>query len=104
VSMIDWSDPDEMLGLLIEYVADESVASSEDADRYQFLNQLSRDLAAIVDLDFESVDRIELALREILTSQPREFSSDSVMAHVEACADELHRIGTVNGRGVHARR
>jgi len=28
MSLIDWSDPGEMLGLLIEYVADEMVAAS----------------------------------------------------------------------------
>lgn len=103
MSLIDWSDPDEMLGLLVEYVADEMGASSDDADRYQFLNQLSRDLAAIADLGFESIDRIELTLREVHDSQPREFASDSVMAHMEACADELHRIGTENRRGAPTR-
>jgi hypothetical protein len=39
MSLIDWSDPDEMLGLLIEYVADETVASHDDLDRADFLNQ-----------------------------------------------------------------
>ena len=92
MSLIDWSDPDEMLGLLVEYVADEMVAAHDDADRAHFLNQLSRELSAIAEQDFESVDRIALALREIHDSQPREFASDPVMAHVEACIEELHRI------------
>ena len=102
MSLIDWSDPDEMLGLLVEYVADETVAS-HDPDRAHFLNQLSRELGAIAEWDFESVDRIELTLREIHDSQPREFASDPVMAHLEACIEELHRIGTVNGREARTR-
>jgi hypothetical protein len=99
MSLIDWSDPDEMLGLLVEYVADETAASNDDADRAHFLNQLLRELNGIAEQDFESVDRVERTLREIHGSQPREFASDPVMAHVEACIEELHRIGTVNRGG-----
>ena len=94
MSLIDWSDPAEMLGLLVEYIADETVASHDDADRAHFLNQLLRELNGIAEQDFESVDRVELTLREIHRSQPSEFASDPVMAHVEACIEELHRIGT----------
>jgi hypothetical protein len=101
MSLIDWSDPDEMLGLLVEYIADETVASHGDADRADFLNQLSRDLGAIA-RHVESVDRIVQTLREIQDSQPREFASDPVMAHIEACIDELHRIETVNRNGAPA--
>jgi hypothetical protein len=103
MSLIDWSDPEEMLGLLVEYVADETVASRDDVDRAHFLNQLSRELGAIAEQDFESVDRIELTLRDIHDSQPREFASDPVMAHVEACIEELHRIGMPNRRGAPVR-
>jgi hypothetical protein len=95
MTLIDWSDPDEMLGLLVEYIADET-AASRDADRAEFLNQLSRELGAMTEQDFESVDRVELTLREIHDSQPREFASDPVMGHVEACIEELHRIARIH--------
>jgi hypothetical protein len=98
MSLIDWSDPDEMLGLLIEYVADETVASHDDVDRADFLNQLLRELRSIAEQELESVDQVELTLREILGSRSSEFASDPVMAHLEACIEELHRIGTVKGR------
>ena len=98
MSLIDWSDPEEMLGLLVEYVADEAVASHHDAHRAQFLSHLSRELGEVADHDFKSVHEIELTLRQIYASQPREFASDPVMAHVDACIEELHRIGTVNRR------
>lgn len=65
MGLIDWSDSDEMLGLLVEYVADEAVASHGDASRAHFLNQLSRELGAVAGQDFDSVDRIERTLREI---------------------------------------
>lgn len=102
MSLIDWSDPEEMLGLLVEYVADETVASHGDAGRAHFLNQLLRELGAIAEQDFESVDRIELTLRDLHDSQPSEFANDPVMAHVEACIEELHRLGAPERRGAPA--
>jgi hypothetical protein len=90
MTLIDWSDPDEMLGLLIDYVADEAIAS-RDADRSHFLQQLSRELAAAAEQGFETADRIELTLREIRDSQPREFAADEVMTHMDDCIEELRR-------------
>lgn len=96
MSLIDWSDPDEMLGLLVEYVADEAATAHDDPDRNHFLKQLSRELDALAVHDFATADRIELSLREIIDAQPRDFASDPVMAHLEACIEELLRIETVN--------
>jgi hypothetical protein len=98
VSLIDWSDPEEMVGLLVEYVADEAAASYRDSDRAHFLNDLRRAIGAIAAQDFESVHRIERALREIHGSQPTEFASDPVMAHLQACIEEMQRIGTLDHR------
>lgn len=93
MSLIDWSDPDEMLGLLIEYVDDEALASHDDADRARFLNRLSRELGALAMQDVRPAGRIARALHEIRDSQSEELASDPVLAHVEACIEELHRIG-----------
>jgi hypothetical protein len=98
MSLIDWSDPDEMLGLLVEYVADEAATSHDDSGRAHFLNELSRELGAVAVRAFETADRIELALLEIRDSQPRAFASDPVMGHLEACIEELRRIETVHRR------
>lgn len=65
MSLIDWSDPEEMLGLLVEFVADEADASQCDVDRARFLTALSRELAGMVEHDVGSVHRIELQLREV---------------------------------------
>jgi hypothetical protein len=93
MSLIDWSDPDEMLGLLVEYVTDEALTENDDADRADFLRGLSRELENLSGQDFASVDQIANAIREIRASQPREFLNDDVIAHVDACIEELHRIG-----------
>jgi hypothetical protein len=76
MSLIDWSDPDEMLGLLVEYVADEAATSHDDPDRDHFLNQLSRELGVLAVHELATADRIELSLRKIIDSQPRDFASD----------------------------
>ena len=92
MSLIDWSDPEEMLGLLLEYVADEALMSHKDPERARFLDDLSRDLATVAEQDFDSVELIAHALREVCDSQPKEMAEDPVMTHVEACIEELERI------------
>ena len=93
MSLIDWSDPEEMLGLLVEYVADESIGET-DADRAAFLRELWRDLEDLSGRQFESVNGIVDAICEIRAAQPAEFLSDAVITHVDACAEELRRIGS----------
>jgi len=87
-----------MLGLLVEYVADERVASHGDADRAEFLDRLWEELVGIAEQNSESVQQIELCLQDIFDSQPSEFAHDPVIGHVEACIEELIRIRTVNHR------
>ena len=93
MSLIDWSDPEEMLGLLVEYVGDEAVASG-DHHRIAFLHELSAQLTALTREDAGSAVAIERRLRAIAEDQPAEFAADEVMVHVHACIDELRRIAT----------
>jgi hypothetical protein len=92
MSSIDWSDPYEMVGLLIEYVADERNASHGDAERAAFLRALEIDLENLALRDYDTVDEIAGAILEARDSQPSEFLDDDVMTHVDACIEELHRI------------
>lgn len=92
MSLIDWSDPDEMLGLLVEYVADEALACA-DADRAEFLRALRGDLEHLARQE-QAPDEIADALTEIRNGQPREFLADPVIEHLDACIEELHRIGS----------
>ncbi len=93
MTFIDWSDPDEMLGLLSEYVADERNAASGDPDREAFLTELSAGLMQLTDrLEGMSSDELIEGLRAIHRSPAREFRDDPVLVHVEACIEELVRI------------
>ncbi|HEY0512094.1 MAG TPA: hypothetical protein VGH73_09330 [Thermoanaerobaculia bacterium] len=94
MTLIDWSDPEAMLGLLIEYVDDEAVSTRNDAERSGFLHQLSRDLLAVAEQGLNAPDQIARSLREIHDDQPREYANDPVMIHVEACIDEITRISS----------
>lgn len=98
MSLIDWSDPEEMLGLLIEYVADEAIGET-DEERAAFLRELWSDLDDLSSRQFEAVDGIADAICEIRATQPAEFLSDAVIAHVDACVEELRRIGSDSGAG-----
>jgi hypothetical protein len=93
MSLIDWSDPDEMLGLLVDYVDDEATASHADRARARFLRTLSRELGALADQASATARPVAQALWEIRSLQPEEFMSDPVIEHLDACIEELHRIG-----------
>lgn len=93
MSFIDWSDPEEMLGLLSEYVADERDGSSDDPAREGFLRDLSAALIRLTDrIDEMSPEDLVDGLRAIHVSHAGEFGADPVLVHVEACIEELERI------------
>jgi hypothetical protein len=95
MSLIDWSDPDEMLGLLADYVADEASDAYGNEDRGSFLRELRRDLSEIADRVTPGDARgIEGALHELRNSQPPDFASDPVIEHLDACIEELRRIAS----------
>ena len=93
MSLIDWSDPEEMLGLLVEFVADERLEERSDRERAAFLEELSsaiRDLARKA-ADLSTGETIE-GLRHIADSVASEFAGDPAMIHVEDCIQELEQI------------
>lgn len=99
MTFIDWSDPEEMLGLLLEYVADEVLVPENDGDRSDFLRRLLRDLEVASGREFAAVDQIAHQLEEIRDMQSRDFLTDPVIAHLDACIEELRRIGNVPASG-----
>jgi hypothetical protein len=91
--LIDWSDPEEMLGLLCEYVADEQFDAHGDDERVRFLAGLSAELGGLAVRAPElPVDELAGQLRAIDALQRDEFAGDPVLTHVEACIEELERI------------
>ena len=91
MSLIDWADPDEMLGLLVDYVTDEAQSAHRDRTRSRVLHALSAELNELADRDLTNVERVA-ALREIRSLLPDEFTSDPVTSHVDDCIEELQRI------------
>jgi hypothetical protein len=91
MTLIDWSDPEMMLGLLVEYVEDEATVES-DRDRAAFLRHLARGLMDGAPESGQSASDIAKYLRCIRSDQPREFVADPVLVHLTACIEELDRI------------
>jgi hypothetical protein len=93
VTFIDWSDSDEMIGLLSEYVADERSDAWGDPARESFLKDLAAGLTELTGrLDEMSPDDLIKGLRALHRSQPEQFGDDPVLDHVQACIEELERI------------
>ena len=92
MSFIDWSDPEEMLGLLSEYVIDE-YSESNDATRSGFLQALSAELDALASHASElSVREAINQLRIHRDSQPAELCDEPALIHMDDCIAELERI------------
>lgn len=92
MSFIDWSDPETLLSLLVEYVEDERSECRDDARRREFLDKL---VAQLADLEarahgLSDEDRSS-ALREMAAAIDAEFEDDPVVRHLSDCADELER-------------
>lgn len=95
MSLIDWSDPEEMLGLLVEYIADEARTSEGDRERAAFLRGLLAEVESVADAEVDA-DPIVQALGEVRRELPIEFATDPVIDHLDACIEELRRIATTS--------
>jgi hypothetical protein len=84
MTFIDWSDSEEMIGLLIEYVADQRNESHADPKRQNFLSGL------LADLQEEQPDLKRL--QKIYDSMDPDFKNDDVAVHVHDCIEELKRL------------
>lgn len=95
MTFINWSDSEEMLGLLIEFVADERSESQGDLPRRTFLTDILGQLTELSDR-FASLPANDVIdqLRAIRESMAGEFDGDPITAHVDACIGELERINS----------
>lgn len=93
MAYIDWSDPEALFDMLVEYTADEKTSAHADARRERFLAQLLAQLEtaqekfATADLP-TVIDR----LREIIDGISPDFQDDPVVDHFTACLEELERL------------
>ena len=93
MSFLDWSNPEEMLGLLIEYVADERRDAREPARRV-FLGELHGKLSDLGDR-FDAMPAQERIVRmRALHAERLDHAGDPVLAHLADCIEELERLQT----------
>jgi hypothetical protein len=97
MNFIDWSDPEEMLGLLTEYVADARNESRADPDRWAALAALLEDLTSLIRSDSATLDEEIDGLRRIRGAHSEDLEDDPVLRHVEDCIGELERIQSESG-------
>lgn len=100
MTFIDWSDSEEMLGLLADYVRDSQIESA-DRERTRFLEEISAQLTELAGLAGDiSAHEAALRLRVIRDSASARFDRDPVLAHVDECIAELERISAQAMRAV----
>lgn len=97
MAYIDWSDSEDMFGLLVDYIYD-ARSDAGNAGRRRFLSGLITQLEALQER-FDTLPGAEVVsrLREIENSIDEEFGQDPVVEHLRACADELNRIAAISG-------
>jgi len=92
MAFVDFSDPEDMFELLVDYVTDE-LSEADDSGRRKFLSGLLDSLGEMQDqfAGMTPARRID-ALRELHRSVDAEFEGDPVVQHLEDCAAELERL------------
>jgi hypothetical protein len=93
MTFIDWSDPEALFDMLIEYTADEKKAAHGDSRRVRWLDQMLAQLSAAQTLLAASdLPGVMTRLKHMIGSIPPEFREDPVVDHFTACLEELERI------------
>ncbi len=93
MTFIDWSDSEGMVGLLVDFVADESKECGADKEREDFLANLLRELTTIEQrISAIPATQTIRALKGLREGVAHEFANDPVMVHIEACIEELVRV------------
>ena len=98
MSLIDWSDPENLLDMLLEFVTDAKTESHGKVRRQRFLDYLVANLTA-AQQRVSSDDLLETItqLRRIYDSIDPEYQEDPVVDHIKACTEELERIASLAG-------
>jgi hypothetical protein len=89
MSFIDWSDPEGMFDLFIEFIRDEINDSSGDAARQQFLQHLFKKVSTT---ESGTVADAIKTLKAIQNAIDEEFKTDPVALHMTDFINELERI------------
>lgn len=101
MTFIDWSDPEGMFGLLVDFVSTENAECEDDPERQRFLSDLLAQLqtveAALPQLS------AAVAIQELTMTGETvnlEFADDPVMIHLRDCMAALEAIesGSISGQ------
>ena len=93
MSYIDWSDAEDMFGLLVEFVEDELGEADDDPMRRRFLEKLDADLMTLEErITTMTPDETIAAFEEIQGSIEDDFEKDPVVEHLGAFVEELRRL------------
>lgn len=93
MAFVDWSDPEGMFGLLLDFVADERAECEEDPERQRFLSGLLAQLRPL-EAGLAEISAFVLVqeLKDAYEFVGPEFASDPVLAHLQDCIEELERV------------
>lgn len=92
MAFVDFTDPEDMFDLLLDYVTDE-LSAAADARRRRFLAGLLDSLAELTDRAASMAPAQRIAsLRDLQRSVDNEFEDDPVVQHLDDCAAELERL------------
>src|SRR5262249_52838221 len=90
MTFIDWSDTEEMLAALIDYVSDAKEECLKDHHRQRFMSRLLTHLRDLSNqLPNISSKKATSRLRDIYTSVDGEFRNDPVATHLRDCIQEF---------------
>lgn len=92
MSILDWSDPDEMIGLLAEWLRDAGAGEQRDPRRSRFLTGLSAAVEAIAEETDIPLEERAARLESVADDHASEFEDDEALRHVRDCIEELSRI------------
>jgi hypothetical protein len=90
---VDFSDAEDMLELLVEYMTDECSAA-EEPGRRRFLATLLESVTQLQEASatMSAPERLQ-SLRDLHSAVDPEFEADPVVQHLVDCAAELERLG-----------
>lgn len=90
---LDYSDPEAMFGLLLDWIADERADSQGDPERQRFLSEVLADLRTI-EAEFPELPAAAVIqrLKDIHESVDPEFAGDPALLHLQHLIEELERV------------
>ena len=96
MTYIDLSDVEGMIGLYVDFVADERTECQNDPERLRFVDDLLAQLQPVeANLDQVHLPTTIQKLKRLHESADHEFASDPVMVHLNDLLDEIEKAGGI---------